>query len=107
MEPVPPAPENSPLVRYGFAAVFIAACLYDLTLGVRVAGIFLVGVALYEGLLGRVPLTGWRNNTTGYVKGPVATALVVGTIFVGAFFILAPDLLIRVLAVANRLPERH
>ncbi len=35
MEPVPPAPENAPLVRYGFAAVFIAACLYNLALGHR------------------------------------------------------------------------
>lgn len=100
MEPIPPASENSPLVRYGFAAVFIGACLYNLTLGVRVAGIFLVGMALYEGLLGRVPLTGWRNNTTGYVKGPAATALVVGTILVGAVFILAPELVIQVLAMA-------
>ena len=98
MGPVPPAPENSPLVRYGFAAVFIAACLYNLALGVRVAGIFLLGMALYEGVLGRVALTGVWQQTTGYVKGPVAMTLVIGTIFVAAFLILEPDLIIRMLA---------
>jgi hypothetical protein len=107
MEPVPPAPENAPLVRYGFAAVFIAACLYNLTLGVRVAGIFLLGMALYEGVLGRVALTGVWQQTTGYVKGPVARALVVGTIFVAAFLILAPDLVVRFLAEADGLPVHH
>jgi hypothetical protein len=107
MEPVPPAPENSPLVRYGFAAVFIAACLYNLTLGLRVAGIFLLGMVLYEGLLGGVALTGVWQQTTGYVKGPVAMALVVSIIFVAAFFVLAPDLIIRFLAEAEGLPVRH
>jgi hypothetical protein len=101
IEPVPPAPENSPLVRYGFAAVFIAACFYNLALGLRVAGIFLLGMALYEGLLGRVPLTGFLETTTGYVKGPVAMALVVGTIFVAVFLILAPDLVVRLLGEAK------
>ena len=105
MEPVPPAPEASPLVRYGFAAVFIVACLYDLALGVRVAGVFLLGMALYEGMLGRVPLL-WFWQTTGYVKGPAAWALVVGTIFIAAFFVLAPDLVIRVLAMSQGLPAR-
>ena len=104
MEPIIPAPENAPLVRYGFAAVFIAACLYNLVLGMRVAGIFLLGMALYEGLSGRVPLTGWRNNTTGYVKGTFAMALVVGTIFVAVLLIFAPDLVIRFLAEADGQP---
>jgi len=94
MEPITPAPENAPLVRYGFAAVFIAACLYNL----------LLGMALYEGLSGRVPLTGWRNNTTGYVKGTFAMALVVGTIFVAVLLIFAPDLVIRFLAEADGQP---
>src|SRR5215469_5774505 len=107
MEPVSPAPENAPLVRYGFAAVFIAACLYDLALGVRVAGVFLLGMALYEGVLGRVPLTGPLQKTTGYLKGPLAMALVVGTIFVAVFLILAPDLVIRFLAEATGLPVGH
>jgi hypothetical protein len=107
MKPVPAAPENAPLVRYGFAAIFVAACLYDLALGVRAAGTFLLGMALYEGVLGRVPLTSWLWSTTGYTKGPAAMALVVGTIFVAAFFILAPDLVIRILAEARGLPVRH
>ena len=105
MDPVPPAPEASPLVRYGFAAVFIAACLYDLTLGVRVAGVFLLGMALYEGVMGRVPLM-WFWQTTGYATGRVAMALVVTTIFIAAFLVLAPDLVIRVLAMVQGLPVR-
>ena len=105
MDPVPPAPENAPLVRFGFAAVFIAACLYNLALGVRVAGVFLLGMAVYEGLLGRVALTGIWQQTTGYVKGPLAMALMVGTIFAAAFLILAPDLVIGFLADVDGLPE--
>ena len=107
MDPVPPAPENAPLVRAGFAAVFIAACLYNLALGIRVAGIFLLGMALYEGTLGRVPLTGFWNQTTGYLKGTFAMVLVVGTIIFAAFLILAPDLVIRFLAEVRGLPVRH
>jgi hypothetical protein len=41
------------------------------------------------------------------VKGPVAIALVVGTIFVAVFLILAPDLVIRMLAEVDGLPVRH
>jgi hypothetical protein len=104
MDPVPPAPEASPLVRYSFAAVFIAACLYNLTLGVRVGGIFLLGMALYEGVLGRVPLL-WFWQTTGYVRGPVAMMLVVSTIFIACFLVLAPDLVIHLLAMTQGLPD--
>lgn len=107
MEPVPQAPENTPLVRYGFAAVFIAACLYDLALGMRVAGVFLLGMALYEGVLGRVPLTGVMENTTGYVKGPFAMVLVVITIFAAAFLILTPDLVLQLLASSQGLSQHH
>lgn len=107
MEPVPQAPENTPLVRYGFAAVFIAACLYDLALSIRVAGVFLLGMALYEGVLGRVPLNGVMENTTGYVKGPLAMALVVITIFAAAFLILTPDLVLQLLASSQDLPQHH
>jgi hypothetical protein len=107
MEPVPPAPENAPLIRYGFAAIFIAACLYDLALGVRVAGIFLLGMALYEGVLGRVPLTSWLWKTSGYMRGPAAMALVVSTIFIAVFFILAPDFVIRFADEAKGVPVRH
>jgi hypothetical protein len=107
MDSVPPAPENAPLVRYGFAVVFIAACLYDLTLGVRVAGIFLLGMAIYEGLSGRVPLISWFWKTSGYVKGPLAMVLVVGTILVASFLVLAPDLVIHFLAMTQGLPDPH
>jgi hypothetical protein len=44
MDEIPESPETSALVRYGFAAVFIAACIYDLRIGVRVAGVFLLGL---------------------------------------------------------------
>ena len=102
MDSLPPAAENSPLIRYGFAAVFVAACLYQLELGVRVAGAFLVGLGFYEGLSGRVPLTGWRWKTTGYLKGPAAMALSLAMIGIGAFLLLAPELMIRLLAAAHR-----
>ena len=98
MDTVPPAPENAPLVRYGFAAVFIAACLYDLALGIRVAGIFLLGMAAYEGVMGRVPMTRfWQVKS--YVTGTFAMVIVVITIFIGAFFALAPDLVLRFMAM--------
>ena len=58
-------------------------------------------------MLGRVALTGVLQTTTGYVKGTVAMSLVVGTIFVAAFLILAPDLIIRFLAEADGLLVRH
>lgn len=106
MEPVPPAPELSPLVRFGFMAVFVAVCLHNPALGVRVGGIFLLGVALYQGVLGRVPRMLFYR-TIGYVKGPAAMVSVVITIFVAMFFILAPDLVIRFLAEAKGLPQPH
>ncbi len=102
MDQIPPAPEVSPLVRYGFAAIFTMACLYRLELGVRVAGVFMLGSSFYQGLLGRVPLIGnfsWK--TKGYLKGPAATALIVAMIFISAVFIFAPDLVIRLVAMAH------
>ena len=100
-DPAAPGPDESPLVRYIFAAVFIAALLYDLPLGVRVGGVFLLGMGLYEGAVGRVPLQ-WNWQTTGYLKGPAAIAIVAGTIFVGTFLILAPDVVLRLLAALPR-----
>lgn len=97
MDEIPQALETSPLVRYGFAAVFIAACLYDLKLGIRVAGVFLLGEALYQAILGRVPLTGWSNKTTGYLRGPAATTLIIGTIVLSMVFIAAPAAVVRLL----------
>jgi hypothetical protein len=101
-DPVPPAAEGSALVRYGFVAIFIAASLYRLEIGIRVAGVFLLGISLYEIVLGRVPLIGifsWKPR--GYVKGPVAAALIVGMIFVSGFFIFAPDLVLKFVATTR------
>jgi hypothetical protein len=40
---------------------------------VRVAGVFLAGLSIYQGLLGRVPLIGVARKTTGYLTGAAAT----------------------------------
>ena len=99
MDEIPDAPENSPLVRYGFAAIFIAACLYDLQLGIRVAGVFLLGLSVYEAISGRVPLMGpfsWKAR--GYLTGPVAVALIALMVFLSVFLILAPGAVINLLA---------
>jgi hypothetical protein len=73
---------------------------------VRVLGICLLGMALFEGVLGRVPRTlFWK--TIGYVTGPAAMVRVVISIFVAMFFILAPDVVIRFLAEAKGLPKPH
>ena len=101
-----PGPDESALVRYGFAAVFIGACLYDLSLGMRVGGLFLVGIALYEAMIGRVPLQ-WNWQTTGYLIGPGAMLVVAITIFIGTFLIAAPDVVLHVLAQAHGLPDPH
>jgi hypothetical protein len=66
---------NSAALRYAFAATFIAACLYDLELGVPVAGVFLAGLSIYQGILGRVPLIGVAWKTTGYLTGAAATVV--------------------------------
>ena len=101
MEEVPEAPENSGFVRYGFAAVFVAASLYSLKLGVRIGGVFIFGLCLYEAVLGRVPLTGWTNKTTGYLRGPLATAIVVAGMLFGLFLAVAPDTAIQLLAAVK------
>ncbi len=101
-----PGPDESALIRYGFAAVFIAACLYDLTLGLRVAGLFLVAIALYEAVIGRVPLQ-WNWQTMGYLRGTAAMAVVASTLFIGMFLILAPDIVLRLLARSQGLPDIH
>lgn len=101
MDEIPPAAENSSLVRYCFAAIFVAACLYDSTLGVRMGGAFMLLQSLYQALLGRVPLIGFTWKTTGYVKGGFATAIIAGETFAGVFLILAPDTVIRLLAMAR------
>jgi hypothetical protein len=81
---------NSPVLRYAFAATFIAACLYDLELGVRVAGVFLAGLSIYQGLLGRVPLIGVAWKTTGYLTGAAASVVSAAVIFISMFLIFEP-----------------
>jgi hypothetical protein len=80
---------NSAVLRYAFAATFIVACLYDLELGVRVAGVFLAGLSIYQGLLGRVPLIGVTWKTTGYLTG-AATVVSAAVTLVGMFLIFEP-----------------
>jgi hypothetical protein len=101
MAEVPQAPESSPLVRYGFAAVFIAACLYDLKVGVRVAGVFMLGQSIYQTILGRVPLENQWKETTGYLKGPAAIALIAGIAALSMILIFAPNTVIRLLAMTQ------
>ena len=99
MDEIPEALETSPLVRYGFAVVFICACIYDLRLGIRVAGFFMLGLSVYEAILGRVPLMGpfsWK--ATGYLKGSAAAVLIAVMLVLSMFFILAPDAVIAFLA---------
>jgi len=89
---------NSAALRYAFAATFIAACLYDLELGVRVAGVFLASLSIYQGLLGRVPLVGVAWKTTGYLTGAAATVLSAALTLVSMFLIFQPRWVIAVLA---------
>jgi hypothetical protein len=92
---------NSAVLRYAFAAIFIAACLYDLELGVRVAGVFLAGLSIYQGLLGRVPLVGITWKTTGYLTGAAATIVSAAVIFISMFLIFEPRLVIELIAFAH------
>ena len=89
---------NSAVLRYAFAATFIAACLYDLELGVRVAGVFLASLSIYQGLLGRVPLVGAAWKTTGYLTGAAATVVSAAVTLVSMFLIFQPTWVIAVLA---------
>jgi hypothetical protein len=93
---------NSAVLRYAFAATFIAACLYDLELGVRVAGVYLAGLSIYQGLLGKVPLTGPSWKTTGYLTGAAATVVSAAVIFISMFLIFAPRWVIEVLRPLSR-----
>jgi hypothetical protein len=94
----------SAVVRYVFVAIFVAACLYKLELGVRVAGVFLLGMSLYQGVRGKVPLTGYDWRTQGYLTGAAALAVSVSVVFVSVFFIVKPDLVIGLLAATHGLP---
>jgi hypothetical protein len=88
---------NSPVLRYAFAAVFIAACLCDLQLGLRVAGVFLIGLSTYQLFLGKVPLVGPSWKTSGYLTGKAAMVVSASSIFVGMIFCFCPAWVISVL----------
>jgi hypothetical protein len=85
---------NSSVLRYAFAATFIAACLYDLELGVRVAGVFLASLSTYQGLLGKVPLIGFSWKTAGYLTGAAAAIVSASIVVISMFFIFEPRLVI-------------
>jgi hypothetical protein len=93
---------NSPVLRYTFAATFIAACLYDLELGVRLAGVYSAGLSVYQGLLGKVPLTGLDWKTTGYLTGAAGTVVSAAVIFISMFLIFEPRWVIEVLRPLSR-----
>jgi hypothetical protein len=65
---------------------------------VRVAGIFLAGLSMYQGLLGRVPLIGVTWKTTGYLTGTVATVVSAAVTLVSMFLIFERCWVIAVLA---------
>lgn len=81
---------NSPVLRYALAAVFIVACLCNLQLGLRVAGVFLIGLSTYQLFLGKVPLVGPTWKTSGYLTDKAAIAVSAGCIFVGMIFCFCP-----------------
>jgi hypothetical protein len=88
---------NSPILRYALAAIFIAACLCNLQLGLRVAGVCLVALSLYQLFLGKVPLVDIAWNTRGYLTGAAATAVSAACIFIGMIFFFYPEWVISVL----------
>lgn len=89
---------NSPILRYAFAAIFIAACLYNLQLGLKVAGAYLAGLSLYGWFLGKVPLVDRAWNTTGYLSGAAAKLVSAVTICIGMVFFFCPGWVIATLA---------
>ena len=90
----PHSDRASAALRYLFAAVFVAACLYNLELGVRVAGVFLVGLVSYQGLRGRVPLAGWFWETRGFLTGAAALAVCIPVGALGLVMIFDPTLIV-------------
>lgn len=91
----------SAAVRYVFATVFVAACLYNLELGVRVAGVFLLGLSLVQGFRGKVPLIGITWKTSGYLTGMAAVAVCAVVAFVSVFFVLEPRAVIAFVAATH------
>jgi hypothetical protein len=87
----------SSLGRYAFAAIFIAACLYRLQLGLQVAGVYIVGLSLYGWLLGKVRLVDRNWNTSGYLTGAAAQIVSIGCVLIGIIFFFYPDWVISAL----------
>lgn len=89
---------NSPILRYAFAAIFIAACLYNLQLGLKVAGVYLAGLSLHGWYLGKIPLVDAAWNTTGYLSGAAAKLVSAVVIFISLIFFFYPGWVIATLA---------
>jgi|HubBroStandDraft_6_1064221.scaffolds.fasta_scaffold68314_3 hypothetical protein len=89
---------NSSILRYAFAAVFIAACLYNLQLGVRVAGVYIAGLSFYALFLGKMPLVDMAWNTSGYLSGAAMKIVSAICIFVSMIFVFYPGWVIASLA---------
>ena len=62
------------------------------------AGVFLAGLSIYQGLLDRVPLIGVAWKTTGYLTGAAAAVVSAADTLVSIFLIFQPRLVIEVLA---------
>jgi hypothetical protein len=57
---------------------------------VRLAGVYLASLSIYQGLLGKVPLVGLAWKTTGYLTGTAATVVSAAVIFISMFLIFEP-----------------
>jgi hypothetical protein len=89
--------KSAALGRYAFVAIFIAACLYKLQLGVQVAGVYLAGLSLHGWFLGKVRLVDMNWNTTGYLTGASALAISAAGVFTGMIFVFCPEWVISAL----------
>jgi hypothetical protein len=89
---------NVPILRYTFAAIFIIACLHDLQLGLKVAGVYIAGISLWGLFVGKVPVVDAFENTADYLTGASAMAASAIGIFIGMIFFFAPGWVIANLA---------
>lgn len=96
---------NSPILRYAFVAVFIPASIYDLELGVRVAGIYLVGISLYNWLSGETPVVDMFWRTDHYMTGTRSKVLNAAMILMSAPLIFAPGWVIAALLHLGELAD--
>ncbi len=90
----PHSDQASAALRYLFAAVFVAACLYNRELGVRVAGVFLLGLVSYQALRGRVPVVGWLWETRSFLTGAAALAVCIPVAALSLLLIFDPGLIV-------------